>query len=393
MPAGIRKYEADRRENAMPQKKHDFTKTEILAGILVILSGFVLAGFIAIIEGWRPPEEVEKYYACFTSTIGLNTGAEVRFGGVLAGRVTDIQPDPENQTLIRVEASLKPGTPVNAGSVASVEQISLTSSQHLEISTGEADAARLGPGAVMETISRGYGMIDMPDTDGLIADVRALLGVREAQQTEAQGGEEMASVTKLTSDLRAFLGVVEALEKEESGEEEMASVTRLSGDLRRFLGVPEAMEKEEAGDGEMIVITDLTADLDTFVTELQPQIEKMFADLEAVPASVQKILDQINGLLEDNRPALEAIIGDVAALTGRLEAELEGLLESIETILANTDGMTANLNDFLDDNRPALEDVVFELRETLRNARELTRTLSEQPQSLLRGKAPEGRKE
>ena len=57
----------------------------------------------------------------------------------------------------------------------------------------------------------------------------------------------MASVTRITQDVRNLLGVKEAEQREASGEQEMASVTRITQDLRDMLGVQEAKAAEAAG--------------------------------------------------------------------------------------------------------------------------------------------------
>ena len=182
----------------MPQKKNDFTKQEIMAGLLVLASVAVLAGFVAVITGMRPAEEHRTYFAEFTNTIGLDVGADVRFGGVKAGRVAEIVPNPEDRTSIRVRIELVPGTPVNAESVATIEQLSLTSPKHLDISTGSPDADLLEDQATLKSITKTGGLVEMPDLsgvlgdgEGLLADLRDMLGVQAAKKTAEATGEDM----------------------------------------------------------------------------------------------------------------------------------------------------------------------------------------------------------
>ncbi len=81
---------------------------------------------------------------------------------------------------------------------------------------------------------------------------------------------------------------------------------------------------------------------------------------------------------------MQGIIGNVAD-------ELETLMEALQGTLNNAEGLSANARDFLESNRPAIEDMLLDLRDTVRYLRTFTRTLSEQPQSIIRGRAPEGR--
>jgi phospholipid/cholesterol/gamma-HCH transport system substrate-binding protein len=79
----------------MPAKQHDFTATEIKAGVFVLMSLVILVGFVISIRGCAPSDESAKtFYAVFKDISGLNRGADVRFGGVRVGKVTAIQASP-----------------------------------------------------------------------------------------------------------------------------------------------------------------------------------------------------------------------------------------------------------------------------------------------------------
>jgi len=344
----------------MPEKKHSFTATEIKAGLLVILSAVVLVGFVAVIQGMRPPQKVKVYYATFTKTIGLKIGAEVHWGGILAGRVTAIEPDPEDQTLIKVEASVAPHIPVNQESVATIEQISLTSEKHLEISTGVKQALPLPEGATIRSVTLTGAFIELPDVNGVVTKVEDLL-----------------------DDLMAFLGVEEAQELEEKGEREFAKITRITADVR------EALDKG----------TGLVEDITDVLEEQRPNINDILEKVKGLEDSVKELADEVNGLLEDNRQPLtdtmagvKGIVDDVGGVVDSIAGELDALVSSLQGTLENADGLSANARDFLEDNRPAIEDMILDLRETVRYLKSFSRTMAEQPQAVIRGKAPEGRK-
>ena len=74
----------------MPAKKSNFTATEIKAGVMVLASLLVLVAFVAAIRGCGSGrEKSNRFSADFTSINGLNQGADVRFGGVKAGKVVE----------------------------------------------------------------------------------------------------------------------------------------------------------------------------------------------------------------------------------------------------------------------------------------------------------------
>lgn len=380
-------------------KKHDFTKLEIQAGVLVLLTGAVFAGFIALIQGWRPEKETREYYAQFTNTIGLKEGADVRFGGMLAGKVIDILPDPDDRSQIRVAVEIDPTLPVNEESIATIEQISLTTDKHLEISTGKPDAALLASNTPMKSVTKSGGFVDIPNVDGLISgsedligDLREMLGVQEAKAKEAAGEEEMASVTRITQDVRNLLGVKEAEQKEASGEQEMASVTRITQDLRDMLGVQEAKAAEAAGKGELVVLTDITAEVGGLFEEYKPQLDQIVGKVAPMQDSVQKLLDQLNSALTDNRGNLDVTVANVAGIAEKLNAELQGLMDQLTNTLKNTEALTGDMSTFVASNRPVIEDLLGDLGLATQNLGVFLQELKNQPQSVVWGKPAQGRK-
>ncbi|MGC9054671.1 MAG: MlaD family protein, partial [Candidatus Hydrogenedens sp.] len=124
----------------MNSKASEFTKKEIIAGFFILISIVVLVSFILLVRGYRPNAGTKIYYAKFKNTLGLDRGADVRFGGLKIGKVTDIYPDREDPSQVCVKLSISPEIVLNQKCIATVEQVSLTSARHLEISTGEANA-------------------------------------------------------------------------------------------------------------------------------------------------------------------------------------------------------------------------------------------------------------
>lgn len=354
----------------MADKRHNFTRTEVMAGLMVAASVLVLAGFIAMVNSWEPPKETNDYTAKFTVTRGLNIGADVRFGGVKAGRVTGIAPDPADQSKIVVAFNLDPAMPVNTGSRASVESVSLTSDPHLEITTGLPDAPRLESGAELQGNSQGYGLIELPDLNGVIARVEATLDSARKFLDE--------SLTKLAEDVREMLGVQEALK-----DGEMVRVADLFAQV----------------DGTLGEIQGLANDLRETVDEQRPNLTAVVARVKDIEDSTLSMVTELDTLLKENGPVIsntlkgvEGIVGKVTGVVDGVAKDLNTVASALELTLSNTTALTGTANEFLQDNRPAIEDIIDSLRDTVRNLQDFSRTLADQPQSVLRGKVPEGRK-
>jgi virulence factor Mce-like protein len=331
----------------MPAKQHDFTATEIKAGILVLVSFFVLVGFLVAIRGCRPSEgEAKVYYAIFTDISGLNRGADVRFGGVRVGRVTAIEPDPDSRAQIRVTAEVNGDVPVNHGSIASIQQVTLTTEKHLEISTGADNAALHENGDTLRSSASG-GLFDIPDVGGVITrretmldTINALLGADE------NGEDEVVDLGEVLTSLKTTL-------------DEGAGVARSAG----------------------AVIEDNRENIDRIVTQL--------AVLEETATALMADLHEV---VVENRGSIQGSFENLETLTAELNSRLDELVTTLQTTLGYIEDFGGNSSDLMDQQRPTIEEMLLNLQEATRNLKEFSRILAEQPDALIRGKGQQGRK-
>ena len=385
----------------MPARKQNFTMTEIKAGLFVLVSVAVLAGFIIVVMKINlAPPETKSFHTYFNSTLGLNMNAEVRFGGVSVGRVTDIRYTPRAESdrserelkereaeerLIRVDFNVLTDVPVNVDSEASIQQTTFTAERHLELTTGSLASALLNPEDCVASTDQAYGFIQIPDTasvlgevEKLLKDVRALLGVADAEQAPA--GD--AAVPK----------------KEEFQVTQIAArVKNLIEDLDAFLGVDEAKEKEAQGE-EFVKLTGITSSVKATLEYLRDGLLEEEA-IAGLLDEATKLLDQLNAALAENRePINNALTGasdmmdQVGKVVEELGPRLTEIMTTLQDVLKNAEGLTGNARDFLEDNRPAIEDIIADLGETIGYLKSFSRTMAEQPQAVIRGKEAEGRK-
>ena len=157
-------------------------------------------------------EEINRFSADFTSIIGLNLGADVRFGGVKRGKVVEIAPNPDDRSVIRVVFEIPATVPVNHGSVATIEQISLTTAKHLEVTTGGKDQPLHVSGDRIASYTKDGGFVDIPDLEGVISRLETMLdgiitmlGVERAQAAAAATGGEMVDLAAVAASLERVL--------------------------------------------------------------------------------------------------------------------------------------------------------------------------------------------
>jgi phospholipid/cholesterol/gamma-HCH transport system substrate-binding protein len=331
----------------MPAKQHDFTATEIKAGILVLVSLIILVGFLAAIRGCRPRDESAKtFYAVFTDISGLNRGADVRFGGVRVGKVTAIEPDPEDRARIRVTAVVEGRAPVNYGSVASIEQVTLTTEKHLEISTGGADEPLHESGDTLGS-SGGGGLFDVPDLEGVTTRLEIMLdGINALLGVDGGGDPEAVDLAEVLASLKTTL-------------DEGAGVARSAGDI---------------------------------IDDNRQGIDQIITRLAALELTATELMTQIDGVIEENRGSIHQSFENLEELTGELNQRVDELMATLQTTFRYLQDLGGNSSDLMDDQRPTIEEMLLNLQETTRNLKEFSRILAEQPDALIRGKGQHGRK-
>ncbi len=330
-----------------------FTATEIKAGILVLVSAVVLIGFVSVMRGCGGgADKVNRFSADFTTIEGLNLGAEVRYGGVKAGKVVGIAPDPADYSRIRVEFDVDARVPVNTGSVASIEQISLTTAKHLEVTTGNSERPLHTSGDHIASVTGSGEMFGIPDLEGVVDrlevvldGISTMLGVERARAQAESTGDEMVDLAMMAASFDKVL---------RSG----------SSTVRR---VDAAIADNSEGFGQVV---DRLIELEREATTL---------------------VENLNAVVEDNRAPILATTTNLEKLSRDATRQVEDLTASLRVTLDSFESIGGNASDLVDRHRPALAQILANLEVTTRNLKQFSETLAEQPSALIRGARPEGR--
>jgi len=343
----------------MSSKASEFTKKEIIAGFFVLISIVVLVSFILLVRGYRPNAGTKIYYTKFKNTLGLDRGADVRFGGLKIGKVIDIFPDKEDPSQVCVKLAVSPDIVLNQKCVATVEQVSLTSARHLEISTGEAEAPPLKDEETIPSINKTGSLVELPDFSSTITKVE-----------------------KLLDDLTDFLGMDKVRKAEETGETK-ARVTELTQQLS----------------GTLDKGTDFIEELNNLVKEQKPQIVDILKNINNIEKDTKKVVEQVNAVIAENRgsihnalDSMKDILAKVKSIAENSADDLEKILANVENITGNVDNVSVEAKNWMNKNKRNIDELILDIKETIRNLRLLSQTLAEQPQSILTGKVPGGKK-
>jgi phospholipid/cholesterol/gamma-HCH transport system substrate-binding protein len=302
--------------------------TEAKVGAFVVMCAAILFAAVysignAQFKGARVPYRTSLRYAG-----GLEPGTAVLFGGIVVGKVTGLGPDASDPTRIGIDLDVKPGTPVNAKSVAKLGAVSLMAGAVISITTGANDVPRLPPGAVIpseETIS-------LDDTQ------RKIVALADSAQT-------------LLASARTNLDDI-------------------SGDARRLL----SNLNDVTGTANRRRVADMLANADTIAARLAPKLDRIGDEVLKLTRDADATLSNADVTITGLREPVRADLGELRAaleqarnLIGSLQAVVRANSDSINYMLENVRRATDNLND-------------------------LTGSVKERPWSLIRIQQPKDRK-
>src|SRR5260370_42543598 len=149
----------------------DAVRERTLVGLFVLIAGGLLLGTIAVISGGLGSDSV-RHRAYFTFVGGVQTGAPVRYGGMLVGKVERVRVDPANSTRIEIDIAVRRDAPLKTDSVAKISTLGPLTDNYIEITTGSEHAALTPPGSTLRSVEA-FGLSDLGDAaQAMLPDVQ-----------------------------------------------------------------------------------------------------------------------------------------------------------------------------------------------------------------------------
>jgi len=219
-------------------------KEEIKAGIIVITSLIILSGLIIVIGGTKLFAEHDAYFVKFMNVAGLETGAQVRLGGVRVGRI------------MKIEAPRGPGEPV-----------------HVEIGITKGTKLYQGTRAVISQV-------------GFVGDVYLLLEVQNTNPAIIEVGSVIPSEEKVQFD--AMMSRLDSLSR---------SVDTLIHDIDKIF-----ISKNLEG------IEQLIGNTNEAIVSGSSHLDKIATGLMSTNKKLEIVLNEIESLVKDNRSDITEII-------------------------------------------------------------------------------------
>ena len=302
--------------------------TEAKVGAFVLGSVAVLAFAIIRLLDAQLSGHVVPYHTYLQYAGGLESGAQVLFGGINVGRVTAVRPAASDPTKIEILLDVKEGTPLNEKSMAKLGFVSVMSGAALSVTTGSNDAKRLPAGS------------EIPS-------------------------QEAASLDAITAKMAGVADNANGLITEVRGE-----LGGISGDARTLL----ANLNTVAGKANQQKIQAALDNVNTMLATERPKIDRLTDQLNALSQHADETIQNVNGTVSDVR---QPIREDLAQLQSTL-LQTKQLLAEMQVLV--------RANDY------KIDDTIENLRMATENLGQLTESVKQQPWSLIRIKQPEDRK-
>jgi len=302
--------------------------TEAKVGAFVLGSVAVLAFAIIRLLDAQLGGHVVPYHTYLQYAGGLESGAQVLFGGINVGRVTAVRPAASDPTKIEILLDVKEGTPLNEKSMAKLGFVSVMSGAALSVTTGSNDAKRLPVGS------------EIPS-------------------------QEAASLDAITAKMAGVADNANGLITEVRGE-----LGGISGDARTLL----ANLNTVAGKANQQKIQATLDNVNTMLATERPKIDRLTDQLNALSQHADETIQNVSGTFSDVR---QPIREDLAQLQSTL-LQTKQLLAEMQVLV--------RANDY------KIDDTIENLRMATENLGQLTESVKQQPWSLIRIKQPEDRK-
>lgn len=318
---------------------------------LVIAAGLgVLIFFVGVSLG----EDTKEYTIFFTQSItGLTPGSQVTLNGVRVGEVRGIAVDSENVEQVIVEISVLAPTPVKVDTRAVLSSQGITGLKYVNLEESTHEAKLLDAGS---TIPTSKGLVDrLTDrADDVTASTDAII-------------KQVAKITRDENIEKIDQLVIQSVEL-------VSNANTLTRELSKTMIVTrELLERNET------------------------QIDRTIKNVSVASGQLDGVLREARGAIATGRLKLEE--ADIAALMAGLDQTnmvLRGKLGEIDVsslvqTLATLQVLVLELTKSIGQNQDQLRAVMLNMRLTTDNLKDLSRSVKDQPSSLIFEKSPKER--
>jgi phospholipid/cholesterol/gamma-HCH transport system substrate-binding protein len=275
-----------------------------LVGVVVLVALAFLLFALSVITG-RSGATAE-YQVVYRNVTGLAYGAPVFYEGFRIGQVDAIEPErKDNRTLYRITVSVREDWPIPDDSLARLSSSGLLADVAIAIREGQS-ASMLKPGAEM----RGEEGADVfAALNELAGEVSSLTRNRITPLVETLSKRVDSITASFDAQTPVLLGEADTLLKRLN--DAAASANELLGKSNR-----------DNVAGTLASVREITD------------------DLRGTQDRLDELLVQLNGIAEENRPAVRDTVNDLSQITASLARRIEAISNNLESSSRNLDEFT-----------------------------------------------------
>jgi len=313
-----------------------------LVGAFILVLMLAMVGFVIWLAKFNSDVRFDSYQIYFPGSVtGLDEDSTVRYRGIPVGTVRELEIDPADPELIRVEIEIDANTPVKTDTVASIELQGITGVAYVQLAGGSRSAPALEPrdddrlptitatsSALQEVFKsapellRGATELINRGTELLSDDNRAALSATLANLRDLTGSlaENKDSLAVMIEDARLT----------------MANVRQASDDVRGITGElrTDLARTIDSADQALVQFRDTLASVDRTVTSSEPDIRELVANLKETTASLRQAADTANAMLAENRDPLNDFAQTGLYEFGQFIIDARALVASLTQIAA-----------------------------------------------------------
>ncbi|MBI5187665.1 MAG: MCE family protein [Nitrospirae bacterium] len=290
----------------------NYLRDEVRAGLVVFVSLFLMSIFVILIGGSAVFEKYDKYYAEVSNSGSLEQGAQVRLGGVRAGRVLNISIPEGEKGHVLIEFGVKKGTPIYKGTKAVIATFGFVGDTYLLLDISKAtDEILTSSTSMTKTILPAKDPFEFKDfadkfdalsatADALMRDATKLFDSKNLQEfgnllsnTNKAIVSTSSDIREITSGLRSTMDKLETVliemdkvVKDNRGEFGL-TIKKARINLEKAEGMIENMEKASASLNKTINLQSRNIDaLLRSLTETAENLNDVLQGLKEKPWSV-----------------------------------------------------------------------------------------------------------
>ncbi len=299
----------------------------LAVGSFVIISLAALLVAIALLSGRTGA--TDAYYLYYQNVAGVKFGTPVYYEGFQVGQVEEVEPRREAGSLrYRLRLHIRRDWPIPEDSVAKMTASGLLSAISIEIHGGQSGRI-LSPGGEIASAPRVNLLATLNDT---AEDFRAL----SRDTIRPLVNNLQVQLTGLLEELRGLSkdSVRPLMDKLRSDLERADLVTEASSVLTRLNGAASSLQQWLGEENRSSAETTL-ANLE----QASGKLHTVLLDLHQVREHADRVLDDVEGMVGENR-------GDLRAAVGELRQVLTALSQRVDTVGYHLEGSSRNIHEF-----------------------------------------------